>query len=116
LRGPQCASSFSHLVWFIGFILPNVVLMFTQVLFPQSSSLTVRDQSLLAFNTLFVGASIFANVAFEEIGLDLYVGVLLAILALALVWKYGKQPLLFFYSVAYSLGLVVTFISKVIAG
>ncbi|MEJ2558830.1 MAG: hypothetical protein P8186_21970 [Anaerolineae bacterium] len=108
--------TFSHLVWFIGFILPNVALMFIQVLFPHPSPLTGRDQGLLAFNALFVGASIVANLAFEPIGLDLYVIALLAILALALVWKHGKQPLLFFYSVAYSLGLVATFIIKVTAG
>ncbi len=108
--------TFSHLVFFIGFILLNVTLMFIQVLFPQSSPLTVRDQSLLAFNGLFVGASIFANLAFEPIGLDLYVIALVTILALALAWKHGKQPLLFFYSVAYTLGLGATFIYKVTAG
>jgi len=108
--------AFSHFVWFIGFILPNVALMFIQVLFSHSSPLTVRDQGLLAFNSLFVGASIVANLAFEPIGLDLYVIALLAILALALVWKYGRQPLLFFYSVAYSLGLVATIIIKVTSG
>ena len=108
--------TFSHLVWFTGFILPNVALMFIQVLFPYPSPLTARDQGLLVFNGLFVGASVFANLAFEPIGLDLYVIALLAILGLALVWKYGRQPLLFFFSVAYSLGLVATFIYKVTAG
>jgi len=107
--------TFSHVVWFTGFILPNVALMFMQVLFPYPSLLTVRDQGLLALNSLFVGASVFANLAFEPIGLDLYVIALLAILALALVWKYDRQPLLVFFSVAYSLGLVATFIYKMTA-
>ena len=89
--------------------------MFIQVLFPHPAPLTVKDQGLLAFNGLFVGASIFANLAFEPIGLDLYVIALLAILALALLWKHGKQPMLFYYAVAYNLGLVATFIYKVIA-
>ena len=49
------------------------------------------------------------------IGLDLYVVALLAALALALMRRYSKQPLLFFYAVAYSLGLVATFIYKMVA-
>lgn len=107
--------TFSHFVWFVGFILPNVALMFMQVLFPHPSQLTGRDQGLLVFNGLFVAASIFANLAFEPIGLDLFVIALLAILALALAWKHGKQPLLFFYVVAYNLGFVATVVYKVTA-
>ena len=107
--------TFSHWVFFAGFILPNVALMLTQVLYPYPGPLTPRDQGLLAFNGLFVAASIFANLAFEQIGLDLYVVALLAALALALMRRYSKQPLLFFYAVAYSLGLVATFIYKMVA-
>lgn len=103
---------FSHWVFFSGFILVNVALMFLQLLFPYCGSITRRDWTLLVLNGLFIGAGIFANLAFEEIGLDLYVVVVLAILALSLLWRRGSQPLLIYYAVAYNLGLIATAIYK----
>ncbi len=107
--------TFSHLIFFIGFILPNLTLMFTQTLPPAPSPLTLKDQGLLTVNSLFMSAGIFANLAFEQLGLDLYVVALLAILALVLLHQYGKRPLLFFYAIAYSLGLIATVAYKVFA-
>lgn len=103
---------FSHWVFFSGFILVNVALMFFQLLFPHHGSVTGRDWALLALNGLFIGAGIFANLAFEEIGLDLYVVAVLAILALGLLWRRGSQPLLIYYAIAYNLGLIATAIYK----
>lgn len=56
-------------------------------------------------NGLFIGAGIVANLAFEVIGLDLYVVALLAALALVV-----------YYSCAYSVGLVVTILIKLARG
>lgn len=53
-------------------------------------------------------AGIFANLAFEEIGLDLYVVVLPAGVAIYVLRRRGPQPLVTYHSVAYVLGLVLT--------
>jgi hypothetical protein len=107
---------FSHLVFFTGFVLINATLLFLQVLFPRRASLGVGDGALLVFNGFFIGAGIFANLAFETIGLDLYVVGLLAVLALILLWRYGTQPLLIYYSTAYSVGLIATALYKGVTG
>ena len=105
---------FSHWVFFIGFVLVNAALMLLQVLFPRTQPLVRQDAVLLAVNGLFIGAGIFANLAFEVIGIDLYVVASLAFLALWLLWKRGPQPLLVYYTVAYSLGLIGTAVYKLI--
>ncbi len=107
---------FSHWVFFTGFVLINAALMLLQVLFPRQAPLTARDAALLAFNGLFIGAGIFANLAFEVIGLDLYIVALLAALALWLLWRRGQQPMVVYYSVAYTVGLIATAIYKIASG
>ena len=107
---------FSHWVFFTGFVLINAALMLLQVLFPHQAPLNTRDAALLAFNGLFIGAGIFANLAFEVIGLDLYIVALLAALALWLLWRRGPQPMVVYYSVAYTVGLIATAIYKIASG
>src|SRR5262245_13981366 len=107
---------FSHWVFFIGFILINSGLMLLQVLFPSRVPLTQWDIILLIINGLFISLGIFANLAFEVIGLDLYVVALLTILAFGLLWRYGAQPLLVYYSVANGLALVATAFYKTFLG
>ncbi len=103
---------FSHWLFFTGFVLTNAALMGIQVLFPWHTSLAVADVGLLIGNGLLIGLGVFANLAFEQIGLDLYVVALLALLAIGLLWRYGRQPLLIYYSTAYCLGLIATAIYK----
>jgi len=103
---------FSHWVFFAGFTLMNVAILLLQILFPRREPLGPTDLALLALNGLFIGAGIFANLAFEEIGLDLYVVAALAALAVFLWWRRGPQPLVVYYSMAYVLGLIATFIYK----
>ena len=107
---------FSHWVFFIGFIMINAGLMLLQVLFPQRTASGSRDIALLVVNGLFISLGIFANLAFEVIGLDLYVVALLTILAFGLLWRYGAQPLLVYYSVANGLALVATAFYKTFFG
>lgn len=99
---------FSHWVFFTGFVMVNASLLFMQNLFPYQGQLTGADVGLLIFNALFLGAGIFANLGFEEIGLDLYVVALLAILSASLLWRRGKQPLFIYYTAAYVLGLIAS--------
>lgn len=103
---------FSHWVFFTGFVMVNTALLFMQNIFPHIEKLTGADVSLLSFNALFLGAGILANLGFEEIGLDLYVIALLAILSAYLLWRHGRQPLFIYYTVAYWLGLAASFIAQ----
>ena len=99
---------FSHWLFFAGFVMTNAALMFLQVVFPYGGEIRRGDRALIVFNALFIAAGIFANLAFEEIGLDLFVVALLAVVALYLMRRKGPQPLVVYYSVAYALGLVLT--------
>lgn len=103
---------FSHLIFFAGFVIINAVMLLLQVVFPYEHRLTAGDMGLLGLNGLFIGLGIFANLAFEEIGLDLYVVALLAALALVLLWRRGRQPLPIYYAVAYCFGLAATALYK----
>lgn len=103
---------FSHWLFFLGFVLMNMAMMLYQILFPYQQKTAVQDTVLLMINGLFIGLGVFANLAFEQIGLDLYVVALLAVVAIGLLTKYGRQPLLIYYTTAYLFGLVATFIYK----
>lgn len=103
---------FSHWVFFVGFVMVNAALLFLQLLFPPTADSKRRDLIFLMANGLFIGLGIFANLAFEEIGFDLYVIVLLMVLALFLWRRYGRRPLFVYYSTAYTFGLLATVIYK----
>lgn len=103
---------FSHWIWFAGFVLINLTLLLTQALFAYRGEWRRRDRLLLIGNGLFVAVGIFANLAFEEIGLDLYVVAQLALLTVGLWWRVGRQPLLLYYAVAYWVGLIATGLYK----
>ena len=105
---------FSHWVFFAGFIMMNAALLFLQNLFPHKEELSKTDIALLIFNSLFLGAGVFANLGFEEIGLDLYVVAVLALLSVYFLWKNGKQPLFIYYTSANWLGLIGSLIAQVL--
>ena len=103
---------FSHWVFFTGFVIVSAALLFLQLVFPYRERVTNGDAVLLVVNAVFLGAGIFANLGFEEIGLDLYIVTLLAILSAYLLWRRGKQPLFIYYTAAYWLGLVASIIAQ----
>ncbi len=103
---------FSHWVFFTGFVMVNVAILFMQNLFPHRGELSSGDLALLALNALFLGAGIFANLGFEEIGLDLYVVALLAFVSTYLLWRRGRQPMFIYYTIAYWLGLIGSLIAQ----
>jgi hypothetical protein len=103
---------FSHWLFFAGFALVNGALLFLQVLFPYQQRLTRRDIALLLLNAFFIAAGIFANLALEEIGLDLYVVALLTGLSAMLFYRHRQQPLLLYYTAAYVIGLVATVVYR----
>jgi hypothetical protein len=102
---------FSHWVFFTGFIMVNVAILFLQNLFPYLEKLSRMDVSLLLLNSLFLGAGVLANLGFEEIGLDLYVVAIVAIVSTYMLWRRGRQPMFIYYTAAYWLGLVTSSLS-----
>lgn len=105
---------FSHWVFFTGFIMVNAAILFLQNVFPHRENLSGGDVGLLLLNSLFLGAGILANLGFEEIGLDLYVAALLALVSTFLLWRRGKQPMFIYYTAAYWLGLVGSLIAQAV--
>ena len=105
---------FSHWVFFTGFIMVNVVILFMQNLFPYVEKLSRADVGLLLVNSVFLGAGVMANLGFEEIGLDLYVVALLAVISAYLLWRRGKQPMFIYYTAAYWLGLIGSVLAQAI--
>ena len=103
---------FSHWVFFTGFVLVNAAILFLQAIFPYREKITNTDIALLSLNALFLGAAVLANLGFEEIGLDLYVVALLAIISVYLLWNRGRQPMFIYYTVAYWLGLIGSVIAQ----
>ena len=103
---------FSHWVFFTGFVMVNAAILFLQSLFPHQRQMTGTDYVLLALNALFLGAGVFANLGFEEIGFDLYVVALLAFISTYLLWRRGRQPMFIYYTIAYWLGLVGSLIAQ----
>jgi hypothetical protein len=105
---------FSHWIFFTGFVMVNAAILFLQNIFPLRERLTNTDFALLVLNALFLGAGVFANLGFEEIGLDLYVVALLAFISVYLLWRRGRQPMFIYYTIAYWLGLVGSLIAQVL--
>jgi len=103
---------FSHWIFFTGFVMVNVAILFIQNLFPHRGNLTNTDFALLALNALFLGAGIFANLGFEEIGLDLSVVALLALVSADLLRRRGAQPMFIYYTIVYWLGLLGSLIAQ----
>ena len=103
---------FSHWVFFTGFVMVNAAILFIQDLFPRPEKIANADFALLALNALFLGAGVFANLGFEEIGLDLYVVAVLALVSALLLWRRGRQPMFVYYAIAYWLGLVGSLIAQ----
>ena len=104
--------SFSHWVFFTGFVMMNAALLFLQNLFPHREQLTGKDITWLIVNSIFLGAGILANLGFEEIGLDLYVVALLAGISTYFLWRRGRQPLFIYYVSAYWIGLVTSLVAQ----
>ena len=97
---------FSHWLFFAGFTMVNGAILFLQNVFPYQGTVTGGDTTVLLLNSLFLGLGIVANLGFEEIGLDLYIVALVAIIATVLLLRRGKQPMFIYYTAAYWLGLV----------
>lgn len=103
---------FSHWLFFAGFVMGNVAILFLQDLFPYRENISTTDIALLAVNAFFLGAAVLANLGFEEIGLDLYIVTFLAAISAYLLWRRGRQPMFLYYTIAYWLGLIGSLLAQ----
>jgi len=108
--------SFSHYVYYAGFILMNVALMLIEYSMPRKNPAKRKDLWLIVPNALFIALGIFANLAFEEIGIDLWVFGSVMVLSLILLakrqWKFGALPVTFYFALSYTVGVVGTLLWK----
>jgi hypothetical protein len=100
--------TFSHLLFFAGFILLAVVIMAAQATSPDPRPLGRADNISAVGNGLLVAAGIVANLAFEPLGLDLYVVAVVAVIDVVLLLRHRGQLVLRYYAVAFVTGLLVT--------
>lgn len=105
---------FSHWLFFAGFTLVNAAILFLQNIFPHQGDVHRGDAALLLLNSLFLGLGVMANLGFEEIGLDLYIVALLAVVAAFLLWRRGKQPMFIYYTSAYWFGLIGSLLAQIV--
>jgi len=102
---------FSHIIYYLGFVFMNIVLLFMEYNMPRQKGMIKKDYIYISANAIFIGLGIFANLAFEEIGIDLYVFGFL--MALSLYLLYSKKivsqfPLTYYFAVSYTIGVLGT--------
>ncbi len=108
---------FSHVIYYLGFVFMNVVLVLMEYNMPRRKGMAKKDYIFVSANALFIGLGIFANLAFEEIGIDLYFFGFLMALSLYLLFAkrtVSKLPLTFYFAVSYTIGVVGTGIAKLL--
>jgi len=108
---------FSHIIYYLGFVFMNVVLLLMEYNMPRKIGMVKRDYIFISLNALFIGLGIFANLAFEEIGIDLYVFGFLMALSLYLLYSkkiVSKLPLTYYFAVSYTIGVLGTGVYKLI--
>jgi hypothetical protein len=107
---------FSHLVFFAGFVGVNLALMVAQAAHPRAGALSGWDRVVLTANAAFLALAVFANLAFEETGLDLPVVILVALLAGWLLWRARSRgqsvPLVAYSLIAYGPAAVAVAAAK----
>lgn len=108
---------FSHYVYYIGFLLLNVSLILMEFSMPRKTDMRRIDLALICVNALFIAFGIFANLAFEEIGFDLYFfAVVMLLTHWILIWgrkPFSLLPVTFYFAVAYTLGVIGTIFYKI---
>ena len=110
---------FSHYVYYLGFVLMNLVLIFMEYNVPRQKAMTRKDYIFVSLNALFIGLGVYANLAFEEIGIDLYVFGFLMLVSLYILFIkkiVSKLPLTYYFAFSYTVGVVGTTIYKLLKG
>ncbi len=107
---------FSHIIYYLGFVFMNITLLFMEYNMPRKTGMVRNDFIFVGANALFIGLGIFANLAFEEIGIDLFVFGFLMILSLYLLLSKRKiifkLPIAYYFALSYSIGVIGTAVVK----
>ncbi len=107
---------FSHYIYYAGFIFMNIALMFIEYKSPRLKPIAKKDIYYIGINSFFIALGIFANLAFEEIGIDLWVFGVVMVLSLGLLFKGNNKPktlpITIYFAISYTLGVLATFIYK----
>jgi hypothetical protein len=110
--------TFSHILYYIGFVLLNLALLLTEFTLPRKTPIIKRDLAFISVNGLFIAAGIFANLAFEPAGLDLMFFTPVAALSVYLTFfgnkPYHKLPASLYLSLSYGIGVLSTYITKLV--
>lgn len=85
---------------------------------PRRRIIQRKNLALILPNSFFIALGIFANLAFEEATIDLIVFSSVMFLSLYLLLfakrKVGQLPITFYFASSYTLGVVSTFLYKLI--
>lgn len=111
---------FSHYIYYLGFILMNVALMLIESKLPRKNPISKKDLVLISANSLFIALGIFANLAFEEALIDIFVFGGVMTLSLYLLFLTGKKvrqlPVTYYFAFSYTLGVIGTILYKFATG
>ncbi len=110
--------SFSHYIYYLGFISINVALMLLEYNQPQAKATSKKDLIFISVNAAVIALGIFANLAFEETGVDIPVFSAVMILALYLLYSrkrdWSKLPVTYYFAFSYTAGVLSTLAYKFI--
>jgi hypothetical protein len=109
--------TFSHYLYYFGFIMLNTALMLIEYRNPREKSITYQNILHLSVNALVIAIGIFVNLAFEENGIDLvfFAGVMLFSLYLLFFRRqsYRTLPVTMYLAIAYTVGVFSTLLYKI---
>ncbi|MCR4263985.1 MAG: hypothetical protein NUV98_04695 [Candidatus Roizmanbacteria bacterium] len=110
--------TFSHVIYYLGFILLTVSLVATEYFSPRKHAVSSKDVKLVLANALFIALFIFANLAFEPTLMDMIVFGSMTVLTLSTL-MFGKHsykllPVTFYFAVSYGVGVTSSLLYKII--
>jgi membrane protein implicated in regulation of membrane protease activity len=92
-------------VFFVGFVLLNLSVLLMPLLFAVGEPVRGGHLAAVAGNAVVFAAGVFANLAFEDLGLDLFVVAIVALAATLVWWRRRRDAVAVYYLLAYWLGL-----------
>lgn len=110
--------TFSHFIFYVSSILMTISLLFFEKDQPESSPISKSSMTLLCINSLVIGLGLFANLAFEKLGIDLYAFGILSAISLSLLWIIRKNfrvyPIILYCALGYGSGTLASILAKLI--
>lgn len=108
--------TFSHVIYYLGVMMFTLSLVTIEWRFPRRIEMTKRDRLLVLLNATVIALGIFANLAFEEVALDMWAFGLVAAVANALLWLTGRRwtqlPFTLYVAASFGTGLTATILYK----